>query len=320
MEKLIETIVALLEIMVLGVLTVGVLGYLIALVNPVGRTLIVYLNTLSKVLVDKHFNNFAEWIKVGLVLMLIYYAGILTNGASYWILSPAHNKIISNVGAGEKDTLSSWELWLLPFARHSQNEIVEAYRTYINQEVSWQNKNLEAAKHALDPMHRDVRLFRGTVFLALCLVLIALLKLVFFSISMILDSLVILWTNNWGHGRLAALFYRWIIDDNYNLLQQARVADASTDLMPPPEALDPTGRGFPPAEFRRMRLITFNRVFLPNLIICIISFVIYSSSIGAWNTVETEYHLIVQEGEKTAQKERHEVIPAPQNQSRPSAR
>jgi hypothetical protein len=87
MEKLIETIVSLLEIMVLGTIAIGILGYLAALFNSTRKMLRAYLNVLSKILLDRNFQNYSEWIKIGLALGFVYFAGILANSAAYWVLS-----------------------------------------------------------------------------------------------------------------------------------------------------------------------------------------------------------------------------------------
>lgn len=311
MEKLIETIVSVLEIMVLGIIAVGVLGYFLALFNPARKVLADYVNELSRILGDGNFQDYSEWIKIGLALGFIYYMGILANGAAYWVLSPVHDRIISDVSAQGKDMPRFRDLWLLPLSAHSKDEHIDAYLAYLGKEVSWQNRDLEAAKHALDPMHRDIRIYRGTVFFALSLVLIALLKLacaLVFLAGDLLPMCVHFW--EWYRKRLTSL-YGLIIDDNLHYLDQARknAATKAGQTMVPP-APDPSGADFTYEDFRRMSRIGLRKVCLPNLIICSIAFIVYFMAMCSWRSVETEYHLIVQEGEKTARKEKPITAPA----------
>jgi hypothetical protein len=310
MEKLIETIVSVLEIMVLGLIAVGVLGYLLALFNPARKVLADYLNELSRIVVDGAFHSYSEWIKIGLSLGFIYYMGILANGAAYWVLSPVHNRIISDISAKGKAMPRFRDLCLLPLSAHSEDEHIDAYLTYLGKEVSWQNHDLEAAKHALDAMHRDIRIYRGTVFLALCLVLIALLKLacaLVFLAGNILPMCVNFW--QWYRKGLTSL-YGLIIDDDLHFLNQAR-KDAAASAKPTVAAqpLDPSGAALKPEDFRHMGRIGLKKICLPNLIICSIAFTVYFLAMCSWKSVETEYHLIVQEGEKTARKEKPLTAP-----------
>jgi hypothetical protein len=324
MEKLVEQIVSSLEILILGVMAAGTLGYFFALFKPARRLLVDYLNYLSVNLLEKTFKDFYQWIKVGLALGIIYYAGLLANGAAYWVMSPVHNEIIENINSKDGKILRFRHLGLLPL--YSNDVHIDAYRDYLNREVAWQNRNLEAAKHALDPLIRVIRGCRGAVFFALVLMLIAVIKLGLALVFMIFDMVAI----RYGEGhvyfiRVLAFVYRLFIDDNYHFLNKARAQDNSNPPKTNPTTVDPSVLYLPAypeetvqpktnpttvdpsvlrrADFKKMGNIVWTKALLPNFIILALSFLMYFFSMGSWYTVETEYHLIVREGEKTAPRE-----------------
>jgi len=63
------------------------------------------------------------------------------------------------------------------------------YVQYLNDEVEWRNRNLDAVKHALDPLLKQNRVIRGTAVISLGFFFVSILKAVSFLLCLALLSL-----------------------------------------------------------------------------------------------------------------------------------
>lgn len=211
MDKLIESVVQVLEQMILGVMALTTLRYILsgtssALISDIkAETRLFFEDIAINVNGGEKLKN---GIVLGLLLFLIYCGGVVSNSVAYWFLHPAHleiikpieeeaaksqNNITSTTGmtspalkqeaenktaqGGFPQIFSQATFFLQPFCRDTDANAEKMYEQYLKHEVTWRNRKLDALKHALDAHVKSIRLLRGVIFFSLCIIIAAFIKL-----------------------------------------------------------------------------------------------------------------------------------------------
>jgi hypothetical protein len=330
MDKLIGAIVSLIEIMLLGSIALLFCGYAIATYHPIKNALIHYSKRLYNfvfrkkrrvdpkegrvVLEDtrvvskegRESHELAFGAKVGIILGAIYFAGVLSNSAAYWLLHVPHNVIISQITEVEsadgqerlpKVTGSSWRIlipiWLLWQGDDTEAEIAHARSLY--REMQWRNTNHTAAVGSLDVINKYIRLLRGTAIFGLAFSIVAMLKIgMSFRAARLCTSAV---GGAEQERQLAnAIYVDWIDARRNSLAKERKRRDGTIEeatLRAPAAA---------PADFEAMNRIALANVLYPNVYVLVLSLTVYVVAICSWRTAELDYHSMIVAGEHSATK------------------
>jgi hypothetical protein len=315
MDKLVEPIVSVLEMLVLGAIALIFSVYVTMFWHPCKRVLTDYIGGLSKyVFGDEVTPDRAEqqsghadtttaevrhWLKLGVLLGVVYYAGVLANGAAYDVLQHAHVDVIAHVqpdssGLPMIDDSECFCLWPRLFER-VDGEAERKHGDSVYREMEWRNINPDAASHELDRLQKHVQLLRGTVLIAACFGFVAFLKA-----GVAAATWVLLWSKPLR--RVGKCLYRNFIDDhNHWLTGKPNVQPKTTTDLSRGSRLSDT-EFESEDDFKARRSITGTKVLGPNVLICFIAGAIYVIAMSTWRTTEFEYHAIVLAGQETAVK------------------
>jgi hypothetical protein len=278
--ELVDALVRVLEYMVQGALAVFLGAYVLAWVHKFKNWVYEHVSELTEYMVGPNWRTLKPhpYVQLAIVLGGLYFIGVVTNAVGYWVLRPAHEIVISAAITRPKqrpaEPIHAAALVQVVLQRvltgSSPPEKAE-YVAYILDEVSWRNHNLEAMKHALDPLVKQSRIIRGTVVIACGFLIVSLLKAVSFLLSMAVLAVPPL------HQVGETLFRNLVSprkDDNY----------ADRDVR---------------ERIRSMRAIA-GRFAVSNLIYSVAALLVFWSSMGAYATLEREYHIMAQSGAESA--------------------
>jgi hypothetical protein len=337
MDKLIEPIVSVLEMLVLGAITIIFAIYAVVFFHPCKRVLGEYIQGISKYFFATLGAEEQRWLKIGVLLGVAYYTGVLVNAAAYRFLQRAHLDIIASVqvdpakrqqsGGPEHHvpTMKGWDStspWLLvPFRWNSASDETELrHGDSMYAEAEWRNANGEVASHGLDRLVKHIQLLRGTVLIAACFAVLAL-----FKVSVALWTMLRLgWatrvdssptrtpSKGWPDEQTcerqrqrhaAKWWYRNFVDEhNHRLagkgIKEIQAANASIHSGKP----EVDDRFDSAQDFERRRTITRRAVLAPNAVIFIIAAIVYVVAMYSWRLSEFEYHAIVLAGQSTEKK------------------
>ena len=329
MEKLIESALSFLEIMLLGAVAIGFISfYVIPFFHPIKKTLLTYYFDVNTFLFDDKKQetpakreNEGSWfrdlrlLKVAIAFGAVYFAGAVANVVAYCFLEPAHSEVISTVqprpndprkGVPDITNPSRRFLWL-PLCppmlfeteaekeRNSKAEKKHAEAIYL--EMDWRNKNREGANLLLEPIIKRLRLLRGTVLFAALFGGVAIAKL---FVGVLIWIFLVIWsrgkepTQNW-RTRAVNWVYENFIDHNRRFLEQDRISQGDAAKMG-------NSPGKSRHDFRAMRKISCKRAIGPNFVILLISISVYVVAMFAWRAAEIDFHTTVIAGQATALK------------------
>lgn len=303
--------------MVLGAISLLFLGYAIAIYHPIRNTLTDYAKSIWNLLCGGHpeskDHKLTETLKFGLVLGVIYFAGVLVNSCAYCLLEDAHADIISHVKPSEPDgklavvSDSQWSfIWMpIPIARNwygempNTSEAEKVHADSLYREMAWRNNDRETANETLDPIRKFIRLLRGTVLLAMCFALVAIIK-VFCEFFI----WVVIWIVSktfsaksdpdpeWRRVRLINRIYANFVDYDWRWLKETRKGYQKATSWTTLQAK----KGANADDFKSIERLTMTKAVLPNILICSISLLIYVVAVWSWRSAEIEYHSMVISG------------------------
>lgn len=267
MGDLVDSIVRIFEFMVQGSLTLIVIAYVLVWIHPLKRALFTHWG-IAKSFMLEHLVDRPVFPKIEAALFLgaIYFLGVITNVFGYWLLQPAHKAIIDAV-ENRNHIIDTEKLFVLPLehgwrARDDTTGFA-AYQNYLQDEVKWRNLKLDAMRHALDPLLKQLRIVRGTAVFALTMALLALVRVAYFAVLILIFPL------------FPTLSHRLY-------LATVRPFDSKETI---PE--------------KKMRHET--RVFaFTHFIYFLAAVALYIAIMLAYKTAETEYHLLASSGAKHA--------------------
>lgn len=291
MGELVDALVRVLEFVVQGALAVLLIGFMLAWIHNLKESVYQHAREMTRYMLGtaktlKHPNAI-----ITILIGVLYIAGIITNSVGYWLLDPAHELVIA-AAVPSSQNASPQPVSALSLVRVVTSRVMLGtspppkgeYVQYLNDEVEWRNRNLEAVKHALDPLLKQNRVIRGTAVISLGFFFVSILKVISFLLCFALLS-------------LPGVFRRWG-DDLYRNL------------------VDPHHGEGPTKNLRVRRVITLNYV-VSNLLYAVVAFIVLWCALGGYATTEREYHIMAHAGKVTAaevfrQQERPNIPPAPE--------
>lgn len=296
MGELVDALVRVLEFVVQGALAVLLLGFALAGFHALKDSVYEHVHEMTAFMLPnwkvlKHPNTV-----VSVVIGVLYIAGIVTNSVGYWVLDPAHQIVISaavssppNGGAAPvtASTLVGVVLRRVVFDRSPAP--TKEYPQYLSEEVAWRNSNLEAVKHALDPLLKQCRVIRGTAVIALGFFLFSLLKA-----SVFVVCLILLWLPDPAHEGNSGAHQARSKETSHkttplksvsNTLH--RLGDAMYTHM-----VDPHHQG----KARTLRRPTALKYAASNALYAAVALVVLWCALGGYATTEREYHILAHAG------------------------
>lgn len=299
MGDLVDSLVRVFEFLIQGMLALVVVGFALVFVHPVKESVFQHLGAIHRYLLGK--TPVPNEAIILVALGLLYFLGVFTNVVGYWLLEPVHHAVILDA---EKVNLVSAPDAVSPSATlngahllsrrvlyplriflddQAKREGTGGYATYIRDEVQWRNCNIEALKHALDPLFKQSRIIRGTIICSLAFCVVALLKFFYFGLVWILFHMPRRCTS------LAGWLYRHTVHPT--ILEPAPDDDKAR---PSSQGSKPSRRAYD-AEIRLTR-----RYALSSLTLSALAALLYLLALAGWQTIEKEYHLMARVGASTA--------------------
>ena len=295
MGELVDAIVRVVEFMVQGALALALVGYVLAWFHKIKEWVYEHADNLTFFLFGPEWKRWVtkpphHYTPMALGLGALYLVGIVTNGVGYWLLTPAHDRVIeaavqnhSQVSASElvEVVINRVTAGLLFPKSVSQHY---SYEAYIEEEAKWRNSNLEAVKHTLDPLLKQGRVIRGSAVIALGFLVVTTLK----TLSFLLFWLVLRvpWKN--PDKNPGVLFYEHFVnppDVERKIKAKRRVSTEDDD------------RGAV-ASLNAKRLKTSEYV-VANATYAFVAYLALWCSLGAYATLEKEYHLLTHFGARS---------------------
>lgn len=284
MGELVDALVRVLEFMVQGALAVLLGAYILAWVHKFKNWVYEHAGELAEYMLGPRRSDWRvhPYVFMAIALGCLYLIGVVTNAVGYWVLRPAHETVIAaavKTSSGDQVRVVAAHELIGVVAKRAffgTNRPEEThYVTYLKDEVLWRNRNLEAMKHALDPLVKQNRVIRGTAVISFAFFVFSLLKVLSF-----LGAMTVMTTERWySFGRKLYM----------------NLVDPKADI--PVDPISPEERTLRIGEMRR----TTGRYAVANLIYSVIALVILWSSIGAYATLEREYHVMAHYGPLSAE-------------------
>ena len=289
MGELVDALVRVLEFVVQGALAVLLIGFMLAWIHNLKDSVYQHAREMTRYMLGtaktlRHPNAI-----ITILIGVLYIAGIITNSVGYWLLDPAHELVIA-AAVPSSQNASPQPVSALSLVRVVTSRVMlgtspppkAEYVQYLNDEVEWRNRNLDAVKHALDPLLKQNRVIRGTAVISLGFFFVSILKVISFLLCLALLS-------------LPGVFRRWGDHLYRNLVDPHHGEDAVKNQ-------------------RVRRAITLNYA-VSNLLYAVVAFSVLWCALGGYATTEREYHIMAHAGKVTAaevsQQERHSIPPAP---------
>ncbi len=268
-------------------MTLATLGYLFATFMSTKKSLTNYLGSITDILLKGTFieNSFDKWIKLTIFLGVIYFAGIIANATSYWVLFSNQADIIVKVNKCPPENTWNKKVLLTPIEtivclQDQEDQGFPSYLEHIEQEAKWSNQNIDSLKYQLSSLIKYIRILRGAVFFSLCIFMIALAKILIAGLFCIVASI-------WLCVRKLP---DWLCKA-YNLIMYRE--------NPLPSTLNTT----PEEKTKAMRKDIFSNMLKPNVIILFLVGVIYCITMRGYYLVETEFDALAKYGSKYAAEE-----------------
>ena len=296
MDKLIESLFAYIEIVVMGALTLALVVFLLAVYHPIKRRLLDYAQGLGKSwLAGLTTLKLVEWLKLGFLIGSLYYAGVIATVASYWFLEPVRFAIQDQVFHGQESrcegkTASDVMIADAVFKqlrspiKHSTASEYESNRVYLKAEASVDAFGDKPIGDVLNADLKFVRLLRGTVWITFLGALISIMKLLAISCSF-------LWALLFHHGNESNDFYEdWIDEDcahMKSLTLEMNLASSSEKQRTLEENL---------RDRSMRRKVARDNILIPHVMILAISSLTYLGALGCYRTAEFEYVALVCNG------------------------
>jgi hypothetical protein len=291
MESLAAALLELLEILVLGALTVCTVAYAIVLIHPAKNAVREYMRSIHGLLVGgTRDSKLRTLILSAAVLGIVYYLGVVTNVASSWLVKPAHLDIVHRTertarvldgernretdGFNEERSLARLLSRPIPGFREIDLESHAVYSTHVRLQQEWRNRDLPAFQDALSGLLKQIRLLRGSAILSLAWAAIAALKV---AVALLVIVLLAIGAFAGSQSGPWAKILRWL---HSTFVQET----ASEEL----------GR-----HGDRMR-IARDRMLGPNLVYLVLSAVLYLITMLGYEVAEEDYHLAVHHGVASA--------------------
>ena len=273
MGELIDALVRVLEFVVQGALAVLLGGYILAWVHKFKNWVYEHVRELTLYMFGP---NWREWkilhpnVLIAMLLGGLYLAGVVTNAVGYWLLKPAHEKVIAaskptNSGGSRTPAASALVRAVVERLAGQASEPDDTdYTNYIQDEIAWRNQNLTAMQHALDPLLKQGRVIRGTAVIALGFLVISVLKAVSFLVCLVL------------------LIVPGKVRNAGRLLYRNLVYPKDSDIHDDP-----------------VRRATAGKYAVSNIIYAAVAFIVLWCAMGAYATLEREYHVMAYYGPRT---------------------
>jgi hypothetical protein len=272
--ELVDALVRVLEFMVQGAMAVLLGGYVLAWVHKFKDSVYEHAQELTEYMIPHWRDRIHAHTLIAAGLGTLYLIGVVTNAIGYWLLAPAHGRVIASVvGNPTKRTVDVAALIKLTMRQLIGSDTHDSgtdYIGYIQDEVEWRNLNLEAMKHALDPLLKQGRVIRGTVIISLGFLIVSMFKTTSFLVCLLLLFLP---------GKAGEKMFDSMVDP-------------PKPGKEPPEIRTPT-------EKRALRRTTGNYA-VGNLIYAGVAFLVLWFSVGAYMTLEREYHSMAHYGPTSA--------------------
>lgn len=278
MGELVDALVRVLEFVVQGALAILLVGFLLAWVHGFKESVYQHAREMTAYMLGDSAKTLGHPNAVVTILIgVLYIAGIITNSVGYWLLHPAHEIVIAAAvpdarSVAQPRTVSAISLVRVVTARvmfGSSPPPGPEYLQYLVDEVEWRNRNLEAVKHALDPLLKQSRVIRGTAVISLGFFFVSIFKTISFLITFVLLSLSGT-PHRWG-----SHMYRHLVDPHHGETSGA-------------------------AKTSRVRRMTAVRYAVSNTLYAIVAFVVLWCALGGYATTEREYHVMAHAGKLTA--------------------
>lgn len=299
MGELVDAIVRVVEFMVQGALALALVGYVLAWFHRIKEWVYEHADNLTFFLFGPQWKRrVAEpphlYTPIALGLGALYLVGIVTNGVGYWLLAPAHDMVIEaavpRIESQHPSQVSASVLVQVVIDRvtggllfHKSVPQHDSYEVYIEEEAKWRNSNLEAVKHTLDPLLKQDRVIRGSAVIALGFLVVTTLKTLSFLLSLLV--LLVPWHDRAKNPGV------WLYDHFVNPADVERNTRARKSSTEGDNCSDV-------AALKAKRKTTFEYV-VANTTYAVVAYLALWCSLGAYATLEKEYHLLAHFGARS---------------------
>ena len=275
MDELVKSLFGYLQYMVIGAITLAVLGYFLAVFHPIRRVLFGYVGGLRRFWLGNEVNSdFARWVQIAVAIGALYYLGIITINASYFLVEPERFAILETLYIKSSDGCAPsargdqasevgyfHSLWL-PLARGS----VKGYANgcYLKDEstVDARGKD-QPLRGELDEALTFLRVLRGTALIAFSAAVLSVIKLLIVLVTSWR------WTTNES-------WYKNLIDEDNTLLKQLEHHGGTIE--------------------KRRRFVAKRYVVAPETLILTLGVILYGVAIVSYRNAEFEYSRMVRDG------------------------
>jgi hypothetical protein len=303
MGELVDAIVRVVEFMVQGALALALLGYLLAWIHPFKEWVYEHAHNLTSFLLGSKWKSWVtkpphNYIPIALGLGALYLVGIVTNGVGYWLLTPVHD-IVIDAAVSNPSQVTASQLVEAVIDRvsagvffHKNVPSNHSYDAYIEEEAKWRNSNLEAVKHTLDPLLKQDRVIRGSAVIALGFLVVTTAKTLSFLIIWLL--LLVPWGDPIAapHKKHGKRFVIWLYDNLVNPPDIERKARAERSR----SAEGDKHSDVDDLNAKRKKTRTYA---VANAIYAIVAYLALWCSLGAYATLEKEYHMLTHFGARS---------------------
>jgi hypothetical protein len=303
MGELVDAIVRVVEFMVQGALALALVGYVFAWVHKIKEWVYEHADNLTFFLLGPRWKRGLtkpphHYIPIALGLGALYLVGIVTNGVGYWLLAPAHDIVIEaavpQTQGRSPSQASASELVKVVISRvtggylfHTRVTQHGGYEKYIEEEAKWRNANLEAVKHTLDPLLKQDRVIRGSAVIALGFLMVTTLKTLSFLLSLLL--LLVPWRDR---NRNFSIF----LYDHFVHPPDVERKTKRNEVKARAEGDDDTVA----AALHVNRVKTAASYAVANAAYAIVAYLALWCSLGAYATLEKEYHVMTHFGARSS--------------------
>jgi len=275
MGELIDALVRVLEFVVQGALAVLLIGFVLAWIHALKQSVYEHAHEMTRYMLGPSFSllKLHPNAVIAIIVGTLYIAGVVTNSVGYWLLVPAHELVIAaavpSSDAAQPEPVTALKLVRTVTTRVAFGASLPArreYAEYLGDEVAWRNSNLDAVKHALDPLLKQSRVIRGTAVISLGFMFVAIGKALTFLLCLGLLSLPanLRRPGNWS--------YKHIVDPYHGETSEG-----------------PTKR------LKVKRSTTF-KYAMTNVAYAVVAFIVLWCALGAYATTEREYHIMAHAG------------------------
>jgi hypothetical protein len=304
MGELVDAIVRVVEFMVQGALALALGGYVLAWVHNIKEWVYEHADNLTVYLLGPQWKGRLakpphHYTPIALGLGALYLVGIVANGVGYWLLAPAHDMVIeatvAQIGSQHPSQVSASELVKVVINRVTGGLMFQksvprhdGYEKYIEEEAKWRNSNLEAVKHTLDPLLKQDRVIRGSAVIALGFLMVTTLKTLSFLLSLLLLHIHVRWRDR--DQNLGVWLYDHLVNppEVERKTKGIEIESATQD------------DNYKLAGALNAKRIQTRNYVVANTIYAIVAYLALWCSLGAYATLEKEYHLMTHFGARSS--------------------